>query len=424
MARHRATSTWPQQHLIRSLVLVAIATLQISACGASSGSPIAPIVARLGAPLHCRADLCYSPQQFRVAYGIERLLDSGIDGSGETVTVVAPVPALNAGPTDIRQDLASFDRTFRLPAARIDIVTSLGGSASPWLATGEEAGDLEHVHAVAPGATLRVVLIPSSALQSAANGTADMLAALRVAVSGTDVASISWSLGEHYFTKAQVAEMHSILLGAEARHVTVIASSGDDGWFPTPRGWGGQVKEVSLPASDPLVLSVGGTILTANPKTGAYISETAWPGSGGGFSHLYGRPAYQDGVAGISAARGVPDVAGDAAEIGGMALVFSKGDIASLDSPPGTSDSAPFWGGIVALADQYAHRDLGLINPAIYRIASSSSAYGAFHDITTDIHGTDGYPATLGWDPITGWGTPNVQELIPKLATFANPGKT
>ena len=293
-------STRCNRGLIRPLVLVSIASLLISACGSSSGSPSAPTVARLGAPLYCQGDPCYTPEQYRVAYGIQSLLDRGIDGRGETVTVVAPVPPPNAGPTDIRRDLESFDRTFRLPAARIEVVTSLGGSASPWQATGEEVGDLEHVHAVAPGATLRVVLIPSSVLQSAANGTADMLAALRLAVSETDVASISWSLGEHYFTKAQVAEMHSILLGAEAHHVTVIGSSGDAGWFPTPRGWGGQVKEVSLPASDPLVLGVGGTILTANPKTGAYISETAWPDSGGGFSHLYVRPAYQDGVAGIS----------------------------------------------------------------------------------------------------------------------------
>ena len=293
-------STRCNRGLIRPLVLVSIASLLISACGSSSGSPSAPTVARLGAPLYCQGDPCYTPEQYRVAYGIQSLLDRGIDGRGETVTVVAPVPPPNAGPTDIRRDLESFDRTFRLPAARIEVVTGLGGSASPWQATGEEVGDCEHVHAVAPGATLRVVLIPSSVLQSAANGTADMLAALRLAVIETDVASISWSLGEHYFTKAQVAEMHSILLGAEAHHVTVIGSSGDDGWFPTPRGWGGQVKEVSLPASDPLVLGVGGTILTANPKTGAYISETAWPDSGGGFSHLYVRPAYQDGVAGIS----------------------------------------------------------------------------------------------------------------------------
>ena len=35
-------------------------------------------------------------------------------------------------------------------------------------------------------------------------------------------------------------------------------------------------KQVILPASDPLVLGVGGTSLTANPVTGAYVSETAY----------------------------------------------------------------------------------------------------------------------------------------------------
>ena len=209
---------------------------------------------------------------------------------------------------------------FGLPAARVEVVTSLAGSASPWQATGEEVSDTEIVHAVAPAATLRVVLFPSSWSQSAANATADMLAGLRLAVSHTDVASVSWSLGEHYFTKAQVVEMHSILLGAEAHHVTVIASSGDSGWSRDDR-FGLPVKEVSLPASDPLVLGVGGTILTANPKTGAYIGETAWSDSGGGFSDLYTRPTYQDGIPGISKTRSVPDVAGDADEVCGMARV-------------------------------------------------------------------------------------------------------
>ncbi|HEY4026044.1 MAG TPA: S53 family peptidase [Candidatus Dormibacteraeota bacterium] len=414
-------STRCNSGLIRPLVLVSIASLLISACGSPAGMPPGGPTCQL---VNKSGDPCYTPEQYRVAYGIQALLDRGIDGRGETVTVVAPVAQPGQRATDIRQDLESFDRTFRLPAARIDVVTSLAGSASPWQATGEEVGDCEHVHAVAPAATLRVVLIPSSWGQSAANGTADMLATLRLAVTHTDVASISWSLGEHYFTKTEVAELHAILLGAAAHHVTVIGSSGDAGWFPTPRGWGGQVKEVSLPASDPLVLGVGGTILTANPKPGAYISETAWPDSGGGFSHLYVRPAYQDGVAGISEARGVPDVAGDAAGAGGMALVFTEDGRASLHSPPGTSNSAPLWGGLVALADQYAHRELGFINPAIYSIARSSSYHTAFHDITTDTAGTNGYPATPGWDPVTGWGTPNAQELIPLLASFAKPGTT
>jgi subtilase family serine protease len=399
---------------------------------------------------------CYAPHLFRVAYGILPLLDRGIDGRGETVTVLAAPPSPNVpavpSPTapaapppgqppnapDLRKDLAAFDSMFRLPAARIQVVNTLAGSASPWQAAGEEAGDLEQLHAVAPAATLRVVLLPSNALDSAATATADMIAGLRLAVSGTDVASIGWSLGEHFFTRAQVTQMHSILLGAAAHHVTVIASSGDYGVFSDPNG-GTPVKEVSLPASDPLVLAAGGTTLTANPVTGAYIGETAWNGgtgfsqtfgaSGGGFSHLYARPAYQDGVPGISTTRGVPDVAGDANAQGGTPIVFADGSKTSIASASGTSASAALWGGIMALADQDAHHDLGFVNPAIYRIARSSSYHKAFHDITTGNNLTTGlltnsYHAGPGWDPVTGWGSPDAQALIPLLARFTSRSKT
>ena len=374
-----------------------------------------------GAALYCGQDPCFSPRQFRAAYGIQPLLDRGIDGRGETVTVLVPVPQPDEGPTDIRQDLESFDSMFRLPAARIEVVTSLAGSASPWQATDEEVGDTEFVHAVAPAATLRVVLFPSNWGAGPANATADMLAGLRLVVSPTDVASISWSLGEHYFTKAQVAEMHSILLAAAAHHVTVIGSSGNGGSFPTDRGWGKQVKGVSLPASDPLALGAGGTTLTANRSTGAYGGEIAWSDSGGGFSHLYARPAYQNGVPRISKTRGVPDVAGDADEGYGMARVDGQGGKGYLWAAAGTSNSAPLWGGLVALADQYAHHDLGSVNSTIYAIGRSSSYHKAFHDITT---GFNGYPAAPGWDPVTGWGTPNAQVLIPLLARFTSRSKT
>ena len=62
------------------------------------------------------------------------------------------------------------------------------------------------------------------------------------------------------------------------------------------------------------MLAAGGTTLNGNLSLGFYISETAWNGqaglvltsgaSGGGFSHLYARPAYQDGVHGISTMQG------------------------------------------------------------------------------------------------------------------------
>ena len=377
---------------------------------------------------------CYSPHVLRVAYGIQPLLERGIDGRGETVTVVAapPVsgPGLRSSPTtDIRADLAAFDRLFRLPAARLQMVTGLAGSASPWQVTPEEVQDAEIVHMVAPAATVRVVLLPANVLASAGTATADMLAALRLATSGTGVASIGFSLGEHFFAKAQVAQMNAILRGAAAHHVTVTASSGDSGAFSNPYG-GTAVKEVSLPASSPLVLAAGGTTLTANPVSGAYISETPLNGetsasedltaSGGGFSHLYARPAYQHGVPGISTGRGVPDVAGDADSQGGAPLVFANGSVATAF---GTNAAASLWAGLIALADQDAHHSLGFVNPAIYFIAASPSYHTAFHDITTGSSklampypaGTAGYHAGPGWDPVTGWGTPDAQVLIPLL---------
>ena len=64
--------------------------------------------------------------------------------------------------TDIRQDLARFDSMFGLPAARLQVVNTLAPAKSPWLASVEEVGDTEVVHALAPGAVIREILIPSS----------------------------------------------------------------------------------------------------------------------------------------------------------------------------------------------------------------------------------------------------------------------
>jgi subtilase family serine protease len=435
----------------------------VAGCTGSSGSPArhgpgspAPLSANSGC-MFPPASSCYAPHQFRVAYGIQPLLDRGIDGRGETVTVLAPPqladaqgaqsstvpvaqsssapgappPGANPATTGVRQDLAAFDRMFRLPAARIQVVTTLAGSASPWQGSAEEVQDLEVVHTVAPAATLRVVLLPANVLASAANATADLIAGLRLAVSGTDVASIGWSLGEHFFSNAQVAGMHSILRRAATHHVTVAASSGDNGAVSESYG-GSPVKEVSLPASDPLALAVGGTTLTANPVTGTYTSETTWNGaigsvsvtpgaSGGGFSHRYRRPGYQDGVAGISTMRGVPDVAGDANQLGGLPVIFAGDSQSSVNTAPGTSAATALWAGLMALADQDAHHGLGFVNPALYRIARSAGYHQAFHDVTTGDNLTLGpisyqYHAGPGWDPVTGWGSPDAQALVPLLA--------
>ncbi len=462
----RLTRSW-RAHLLAAALLLGV--VSVAGCTGSSGTTPRSTAAAAGVVSDCLAGsqsqaACFVPHLFQAEYGILPLLARGIDGRGETVTVLAPVapravPSFRAWPscspspcstppggpeaqapdafpagTDIRQDLAAFDSIFGLPAARIQVVTSLIGSASPWNPSDEEVGDTEIVHAVAPAATLRVVLLPANVLAKAANATADILAGLRLAVSGTDVALISVSVGEHFFTRAQVAQMHSILLGAVAHHVTVVASSGDNGGFSDTWFGGTAVKEVSLPASDPLVLGVGSTTLTGDPSGGGYVSETAWNGqtsfvqtsgaSGGGFSHRYARPSYQDGVHGTSTMRGVPDVAGETDQQGGWAFLLAGGGKRWIVSDFDAGAATPLWGGLMALADQDAHHDLGFVNPAIYRVARSSSYHSAFHDITTGSNvitipypgGSAGYQAGPGWDPVTGWGTPDAQVLVPLLA--------
>jgi subtilase family serine protease len=94
----------------------------------------------------------------------------------------------------------------------------------------------------------------------------------------------------------------------------------------------------------------------------------------------------------------------------------------------GTSAAAPIWAAMIALADQYAGRHLGFVNPAIYRIARGPRYHQAFHDITSGNNTVQfpprtitGYPAGPGWDPVTGWGSPNAQVLVPLLAHYAAP---
>lgn len=106
--------------------------------------------------------------------------------------------------------------------------------------------------------------------------------------------------------------------------------------------------------------------------------------------------------------------------------VTSTGASYGLGAAHGTSAAAPLWAGLIALADQDAGHDLGLVNPAIYRIARGPLHHKAFlHDITTGNNTVSfasppatvtGYKAGPGCDPVTGWGTPIAQVLVPLLA--------
>jgi subtilase family serine protease len=393
---------------------------------------------------------CYTPAQLRAAYGIQPLLDRGITGRGQTVVLPefppsaeSPSARTNAqvwASSDIRKDLAKFDGLFGLPAAKLQVVNTLAHAPSPWLASDEEVGDTEVVHALAPDAAIREVLIPSPYVASLGRVSAAVVVALRLALAQGGIVSFSGGTGEQCFTPAEVAQVKSVLQTAQRKHVTVIFSTGDSGAATTacpPETGSAAVKGLDLPASDPLALAVGGTSLQADRKTGAYIGETAWtipffaggPGAGGGgFSRLFSRPAYQTGITSIKATRGTPDVAADADPRTGMAIAFSGGGQSYvLFGGGGTSVAAPLWAAVIALANQDAGRDLGFVDPALYRIGRSTHYHQAFHDVTTGTNTVElpaltitGYPAAPGWDPVTGWGSPNAQALVPLLTRYAN----
>lgn len=424
-----------------------------SATAAGTASPPGAVAAdclTLGSP-------CYTPGQFRAAYGVQPLLDRGITGRGQTV-VLLEFPSSEAGSppagsggqvpavTDIRQDLARFDSVFGLPPAHLEVVNTLAHAVSPWLAAGqvgiEEVQDTEIVHAIAPDAAIREVLIPSSDTASPGRVAAAVVAAMRLGLAqGGAVMSMSIGAGEQCFTPGVEAQLNSVLQAAQRDRVTVVVSTGDSGAATTPCPGAGTAatpaKGADFPASDPLALAVGATSLQASWTSGAYLGETAWNipsaaggpvASGGGFSRLFPRPVYQDGIAGIGAARGLPDVSADGDTHTGMALDFSDGGHDHFIGAGGASAAAPLWAAVIALAGQYSGRHLGFVNPAVYQIARSARYHQAFHDVTTGTNTVEfatqtitGYQAAPGWDPVTGWGSPNAQALVPLLARYVSP---
>jgi subtilase family serine protease len=335
----------------------------------------------------------------------------------------------------------------------------------------EVALDVETAHSMAPGANILLVATPTAETLGV-NGLPQMMAAEQYVVDHhlAQVISQSFATTEEAFGSPQsLLNLRHAFISAAQNGVTVLGSSGDNGTAnPNKAPVGGPnalpfvpYPTVSWPASDPLVTGVGGTYLCTDPtattmrvgdstdppatcQRNSGVAEVGWIGSGGGYSHVFARPDYQGtlpaGSTAIGSMRGVPDIALQASA-GTGALVY-------LTLPPdglsglicgtspcstgwydigGTSLSCPQWAGLVAIAAQMNGGGLGLINPALYKLGSNPAAYANdFFDVTTGNNTTvstiPGYPATTGWDPVTGLGTPNAAALLPDLVAAVRAG--
>jgi subtilase family serine protease len=428
---------------------------------------------------------CFTPQGIWAAYNMASLYSMGDDGTGQTIAIID-----SYGSDTIAHDLHVFDSAFGLPPmCGEEAVTCSSGmptfsqlalqgtpatKAPPSTSHGtglknkaawalEVSLDVEHAHAVAPGANILLVTTPTAETLGV-QGFPQMMAAEDYVVQHhlASVISQSFAAGEGSFGSTQsLLNLRYAFQDAAANGVTVLGSSGDSGTantlkqppknprpIPTPT--------VEWPASDPLVTGVGGTYLCTDPSKSTRVVnsgippaecapanasnvEIAWIDAGGGFSDVFSRPSYQDtlpaGSTSIGSMRGVPDVGYQASSHTGVLTYMTlpgggSGGLACGSTPcstgwydvGGTSSGTPQWAGLVAIAAQIHGGGLGLINPTLYAIGANRAEYARdFYDVTTGNNQADpsipGYSATAGWDPVTGLGTPNAANLVPDLAT-------
>ena len=259
-------------------------------------------------------------------------------------------------------------------------------------------------------------------------GMAPGLSSLVMYIGSTDTAIISamtthsplpTTIGCSWgWTPADPSTLDPYFQKMAAQGQNFFAASGDDStWSSRNEAW---------PADDANVVSVGGTDLVTASPAGPWLSETAWSDSGGGISpDGIAIPSWQQlpGVInssnkGSTTLRNGPDVSANA----NFTFYTCADQVACLANVfGGTSFATPMWAAYIALVNQQlvanGEATIGFLDPIIYPIGVSSSYDTDFHDITSGTSGS--YSAVVGYDLVTGWGSPNGQNLINALAPTA-----
>jgi Ca2+-binding RTX toxin-like protein len=334
-----------------------------------------------------------TPAQMKHIYGLDGL---NLTGAGQTIAIVDAFD----DPT-VRSDLSFFSTQFNLtPITKDNFQVYYATKVRPnydagW--TGEISLDVQWAHSIAPDAKIILVEANSSApddLNHAIDRAVELVAPTGGAI------SMSFGGSETFSDPLDALHFHNPNTG----DISFLASTGDSG------------ADVSAPAVSPYVTAVGGTFLPVDPNTGDTLDspEQGWTGSGGGISSFFPRADFQAGVtidgAALNNRRAVPDVAFDADPNSGVAVFDTSPDElgdTGWQQVGGTSLASPMFAAFVTLVNQQ-RASLGkgpigaALNDAIYKAAADDYA-GNFNDPTS---GTNGYSASVGYDLVTGLGSP------------------
>ncbi|MGA3046281.1 MAG: S53 family serine peptidase [Terracidiphilus sp.] len=259
-------------------------------------------------------------------------------------------------------------------------------------------------------------------------GMAPGLSSLVMYIGSTDTAIISamtthsplpTTIGCSWgWTPADPTTLNPLFQKMAAQGQNFFTASGDSStWSASNEAW---------PADNAYVVSVGGTDLVTASAAGPWKSETAWVDSGGGISpDSIPIPSWQQisGVInstnkGSTTLRNGPDVSANA----NFTFYTCADQTTCLANEfGGTSFATPMWAGYVALVNQQLAENgqptIGFLNPTIYSQNVTSVYDTDFHDITSGTSGS--FSAEVGYDLVTGWGSPNGIGLINALAPVA-----
>ena len=361
-----------------------------------------------------------------IDYGVNDLWKTGIDGSGVTVAYIVtnPDPGLAAS-------MASYDTAMNLPPVNLTDM-ALPAPSDPSFtcqvecSTGEDRLDAEAIHSMAPFANI-IFVHPSVPETIGMQGWPQVAQAIKMIADNhlANIITVSLGDGENSFINDptnpgadEAAAVHSLdpaFLDAAVNHIPVMFASGDCGpTAPPVLGDTGQCTPATgvtadHPGDNPWVTSVGGTL--PNPglstKTGRTAPDALWTAptnhsdaEGAGVSTIYPQPSWQASIPALSGltGRAYPDI--------------------TMDSTDGTSQASPTFAGILALATQIRHSDLGTVNPVLAAMGPQGTADG-FVDVpagfTDTAYGVTGFATGTGYDLASGWGTINAPVFVPAL---------
>jgi kumamolisin len=377
------------------------------------------------------AKLNLTRERIAAVYRENALYQQGLQGQGMSIAVA------EFDEPYMQSDINAYTSCAGLGAAHIQNI-QVDGPTAPGAGEGEAALDLELIAGLAPGAQIFDYQVGTQHGNIAfAQALVDLFT--RVASERrVQVLSVSYGAGDGAFSQSEQNAVNRALRTLAAEGISVFISSGDCGAFSQRIS---NIAMVSFPASAPYAIAVGGTHLQVTPAStraredvwsdsdGAALCQNEW-GSGGGVSQNsdFRRPSWQVGpgttshydgagsfvftasltpVQAPNGLRQVPDVA--AASYPNISIYYSGLWYAF----GGTSAAAPIWAAGALLVDQGLQRQgrapLGGV-PTFYLFANHP---GHFHPYTDITQGNNlFYPATHGWDYATGWGVPDLSELL------------